>query len=226
MCAERRKVEMTQEKINILYGVCQWLERLGADDPEILQKFKTNSHFAYAVSFNQDEIEGYVRKFEKYVRNDKEYDECEAERMKLIEEKHGKRNDKGELVTVNGVYTMKDPMAFNADLKKLHERYPAYQIRQDKLEEVFEVEFHVVPFRHVPKWLPIGVMRPMRPFITYEPEEWYCPACGEKLLMEDGELVMAEEPKHGDVPDETPAPMPPPRPAPMPPLGKARARRK
>jgi hypothetical protein len=211
MCAERRTVEMTQEKINMLYSACQWLERLGAGDPDVLQQFRTNSHFAYAISYNQDEAEGYFRKFNKYLQSDKEFDAYDAERMKLIEEKHGKRDSKGELIVVNGVFVMKDQVAFNADIEELRKKHPAYQIREDKMEEVFELELHVVPFRHVPAWLPPGVMRAMRVFIDYEvPDELVCPDCGAELCMKDGELcslvepvaepVAKQEPKEVDIP--------------------------
>jgi len=182
---ERKKVTLTKRRVNEMYGAMMDLER--NNDP-LSQKF------AYALAYNMDAIEVHVKSFNRHARTDKPYLEYENARVELAKE-YAIKDRNNEPVMKRGVYDMKDQFAFEQALEVLREKHPAYQKREDQLDETVEVEFHTVQKMYVPEFLGLAYMKPFYCFIVENDNEFECPACGAELYMEGHRLREFKKPE-------------------------------
>ena len=183
----KKEVRLTQRDINSLWGAISSIEMITSTE-DALEKYPTHPKFKYGLAYNQDGLKKPVRVYQKYVKDDHEYDVYDTQRLEIVKI-HAVRNADGEFAQHNGQVIMLDQGAYERELKALQERHSAYAARQAILDEEHDVQFHLIPFEYIPEWLPPGLLREMLPFIVYTPDMMECPECKAVLQVEDGVLT-------------------------------------
>jgi len=181
----RKDVTLTRRQVGEKYGFCVALEKL---------KEPMDQHFSYGIGYNENIFEIEVKAINKAVKNDGPYDAYEKKRVELVKS-FAQKDEKGEAIQKEGNFVVDDVISFEKALTELQNQHPAYQARQDFLDEEVVLKLHIIKMRHVPKYLGIAFMRAIMCFVEYEEVEHECPNCKEKLIIEDGKLVKIENEK-------------------------------
>lgn len=184
MQAKTKKIALTQRKMNGMYRACEDL--MNRNDP-------LSQEFAYALAFNMDAIENHVKAFDRAARSDKAYLKYEEERVELAKA-HSNKDDRGQAILKPTGYDINDQFAFDKELQGLRHQHPAYQKRQEALDEEVDVELWTVNKIHVPPYIGLAYMSLFFCFIDQSPIDLVCPACNADLYMDGNQLRQVEKP--------------------------------
>ncbi len=95
--------------------------------------------FGYAVAKNINLLKPEVEAIDESVKPTEEFVQYDKERAELAQ-KHAKKDEKGEAITVNNSYEVEDKAAFTKELEKIQETYKeALAAREKQVKEHLEL---------------------------------------------------------------------------------------